>query len=349
MKKVLKVIGIVLGIIILIPVAFLAYLRIVMYDPESTEELEFSSSTRTISAGTDLSVLSFNIGYAGYNKDEDFFMDGGKGVLPESKDAVLENLAGISSIITQEDCDIVFAQEVDIDSHRSYNINEAAYLKSSIGEDYSFACNYNVVFIPYPIPPIGKVNSGLATYTDLNVTEAVRYALPDTAPWYMSMGYLKRCLLVERIPVEGTDHELVIVNQHLEAYTDEVNRDMQMEVLCGLIEEEYEKGNYVLVGGDFNQAFAENNNPPLRSETGWLPGSISAEELPEGFSLAVSDNAPSCRSLEEPFTDNDTSQVYIIDGFIVSDNIEVESVEIHDHGFEYSDHNPVRLQIRLKP
>ena len=349
MKKVLKIIGIVLGIIILIPILFLLFLRIVMYDPEAVEDVEYTSGSRKVAAGDVLSVLSFNIGYAGYNDGEDFFMDGGEGVLPKSRDDVIDNLSGISAIITGEDCDIALLQEVDVDSRRSYHINELAYLGSSTGLPRAFACNYKVIFIPYPIPPIGQVNGGVATFTDLEVTDAKRIALPDTAPWYMSMGYLKRCLLVERIPVEGTDHELVIVNQHLEAYTEEEKRDLQMAVLCDLIEEEYQKGNYVIVGGDFNQEFSVNDNPPLLSDTGWIPGEVTEEDIPDGFSLAVADNAPSCRSLEEPFKDNETSQVYIIDGFIVSNNLEVRLVEVHDYGFKNSDHNPVRLEVRLKP
>lgn len=39
---------------------------------------------------------------------------------------------------------------------------------------------------------------------------------------------------------------------------------------------------------------------------------------------------------------------YTIDGFIVSPNVEVTSVETLDAGFAYSDHNPVKLQVKLK-
>ena len=36
------------------------------------------------------------------------------------------------------------------------------------------------------------------------------------------------------------------------------------------------------------------------------------------------------------------TQHYVLDGFIVSPNIEVLSVETQSLGFRYSDHNPVR-------
>ena len=41
------------------------------------------------------------------------------------------------------------------------------------------------------------------------------------------------------------------------------------------------------------------------------------------------------------------SQHYVIDGFILSPNVELVSVNTLDEGFTYSDHNPVKLQVKL--
>ena len=38
----------------------------------------------------------------------------------------------------------------------------------------------------------------------------------------------------------------------------------------------------------------------------------------------------------------------MIDGFILSPNVELTSVQTQDDGFRFSDHNPVLLNIRLK-
>ena len=38
----------------------------------------------------------------------------------------------------------------------------------------------------------------------------------------------------------------------------------------------------------------------------------------------------------------------VIDGFILSPNVELTSVQTQDDGFRFSDHNPVLLSIRLK-
>ncbi len=38
----------------------------------------------------------------------------------------------------------------------------------------------------------------------------------------------------------------------------------------------------------------------------------------------------------------------VIDGFLVSPNVEIASVKTLDLGFAHSDHNPVRVKLRTK-
>jgi hypothetical protein len=61
-------------------------------------------------------------------------------------------------------------------------------------------------------------------------------------------------------------------------------------------------------------------------------------------------DVPTCRSLDQPYAgaDHDTFQYYVIDGFIVSSNIEVKSCETRDIGFVQTDHNPVLMECVLK-
>ena len=47
-------------------------------------------------------------------------------------------------------------------------------------------------------------------------------------------------------------------------------------------------------------------------------------------------------------SDDSSFQFYLIDGFIVSDNIEVETLKTLDRGFVNSDHNPVYMTFTLK-
>ena len=52
------------------------------------------------------------------------------------------------------------------------------------------------------------------------------------------------------------------------------------------------------------------------------PVVLEAESLPEGWSYVFDDSSPTCRLLDAPY-DAETSQHYVLDGFIVSPNMEV--------------------------
>lgn len=348
-KKTLKFIRNILIIIAAALVCILLYLTIREYRPDERESLETGSGTETLSAGDSFSVLTWNTGYAGLDSGEDFFMDGGAGVRPDSREEIEENLKGISSILQEQDTDVMFLQELDRNARRSYHVDELTWYEDALGTDGSFAYNYKCDFVPYPWPPIGKVEAGIATLTDYQVTEASRISLPESFKWPVKTCNLKRCMLETRIPVEGTDHELVLINFHLEAYDSGEGKAAQSAILAQKLTEEYEKGNYVIAGGDFNQTFDGIDAYPILNTEYWVPGVYSEEDIPEGFSLQAAQNVPSCRLLNAPYSGNyEDSQVYVIDGFLVSDNLTVDRITNIDTEFAYSDHQPVRLEVTLK-
>ena len=295
-----------------------------------------------------LEILSWNIGYAGLGKDSDFFMDGGKEVQAADGETVYSYLDGIADFLKDEDPDLLMLQEVDRNSKRTYGMDEAAILAR--GES-AFAYNYSCPFVPYPMPPIGRVNSGLLTSTDFAIADAQRLALPCPFDWPVRTANLKRCLLVSYLPIEGSDKQLVLVNLHLEAYDDGEGKLAQTKMLLDFVSAEYEKGNYVIAGGDFNQTFPGSMEKyPIVHDDYWVPGMLDGADLPEGWSYVYDVDSPTCRLLNRPYDVNDTenNQHYVLDGFIVSPNVEVESVENVDLQFRYSDHNPVKLVVNLK-
>ena len=166
MKKFGKILGgIILGIVLILLVA-VAILTALEYRPDQIETLNTTSGKQSISTGDSMTILTYNTGYAGLSKDEDFFMDGGSKVMPETKDLVKHNMKGIAGILNDADADVCFLQEVDIDSKRSYHINEKAYYEKALGVNGIFACNFKCVYVPYPLPTIGKVESGLVMYLE---------------------------------------------------------------------------------------------------------------------------------------------------------------------------------------
>ena len=347
MKKILKALLIVLLVLVVALGALLGWLTATEYRPAATEALLLRGSSNRAVPAEELTVLCWNIGYAGLGKNEDFFMDGGTRAKPESSAVVTAYLSGIAAGIDAADANLVMLQEVDTDSSRTYGIDETTALIRSVGVH---ALNYSCPFVPVPLPPMGKVHSGLFTTADHAVTEAERVSLPCPFSWPLRVANLKRCLLLTRLPVEGSERELVLVNLHLEAYDDGEGKIAQTKQLMELLGEEYEKGNYVIAGGDFNQIFPggleayPNTHPEL-----WTPGILEEESLPEGFRYVCDLSVPTCRLLNQPYTPSDAAgtQYYVIDGFIVSPNVDVASVETLDYGFENSDHNPVRISVRL--
>ena len=340
-------------VVILAAVGMVAFLSITEYKPADSENIEITGeSMRRLRLEREISLLTFNIGYGALGDNADFFMDGGKSVKTADKDRVNKNLGGMLENIKEIDPDILLIQEIDRNSSRSHKIDEYQKFKNELTKyAFSFANNFKVAFLPYPLPPIGKVDSGIATGSVFGAKSAERVQLPIPFSWPVRMANLKRCALISRIPVEKSDKELVIFNLHLEAYDSGEGKVAQTEMLSELLKAEAEKGNYVIAGGDFNQIFSNLDKEGYEVKAGmWQPGEIDVSALDEGFECLMDASTPTCRSLDKAYKDADktTFQYYLIDGFIVSDNIEVKSCETQDLGFKDSDHNPVLLKAVLK-
>lgn len=357
LKRILKIFAIILLLFLLSLGAFLAFLSVTEYRPgkfetANTESPKESRPEILDSSGHLLRILSWNTGYAGLDAEADFFMDGGTMVNPKSQDTVKQNISSIAEFLKQSNYDICLLQEVDRDSDRTKNTDELHFYSEQTGLGFSYAPNYRCKFVPYPLPPIGKIDSGIATMSNLEMKETPeRVSLPCPFSWPVRLANLKRCLLVTRYPIKGTDQELVAVNLHLEAYDDGEGKKAQTDALVKILQEEYEKGNYIIAGGDFNQTFPKSLDVfPIINPELWTPGVINEDMLPEGWSLAYDVSTPSCRLLNQPYDpDSAHTQYYIIDGFIASPNVKIDTVKTVDLKFANSDHNPVELQITLKP
>ena len=351
MRKALKTIGIVLLAVVILAGGLIGYLTITEFRPASVQDAAQTAgqTSATLRAGESIRVLTFNTGYAGLDKSQDFFMDGGSGVSPTGGRAkVEENLAGILAAIQEANAQIVLLQEVDQSSVRTNRIDETAYYQQNTGLNAAYAVNYQCGFVPFPLPPIGAVKSGVLTLSAYQPAQAQRQSLPVPFKWPIRVANLKRCLLVERIPVADNGRELVLINLHLEAYDDGEGKVAQTRQLLDFIHQEYEKGNYVIAGGDFNQTFEGVQRFGGSWEGKWTPGVFTEDELPQGVRLVYDPSLHTCRSLDRAYTgDRDNHVFYLIDGFLVTDNVQVEDVHTVDLDFAYSDHNPMLMQVTL--
>jgi endonuclease/exonuclease/phosphatase family metal-dependent hydrolase len=351
-KRILIIFGIAAGTVIIFAAGFIGFLTIAEYRPAPVQPLEIKNhALRRPAAGDSISLLSWNIGYASLDSSQDFFMDGGKTVRPPTSENVMRNTSAIHDFINGAGCNIVLIQEVDSASKRSYYLDQTAALGDSFPGSSAFALNFHCAFVPFPFPEfIGKVSSGLLTLNSFETSEALRISLPNPFKWPVRAANLKRCLLVSRIPLENSTAQLVVVNLHLEAYDSSGGREAQTAMLMELLYREYAQGNYCIAGGDFNQNFPgiDTRRFALKNSEHFVPGTLSQSLLAEGWRFAADTQTPSCRLLNEPYSGNEeTTQYYVIDGFIISPNVELVSVQTFDLQHRNSDHNPVKLEVRL--
>lgn len=336
----------------------IGYLLYLVFDysriPDSVSlEVVGEGSGDVLSVGEEYTVSTYNIGFGAYTRDFTFFMDGGKQSWAESPESVRWCLDGAADTVGAMDCDFILLQEVDTDSTRSYHIDQASFFKERFGGYYStFASNYHSSFLAYPFTePHGASNAGIMTFSRYEITSAIRRSLPISTGITKFLD-LDRCYSKSRIPVEG-GKELVIYNAHMSAYggSPEI-RTAQMTMLFLDMKIEYSKGNYCIAGGDYNHDLLGNSvellNGMKTADFDWAQP-LPTELLPEGISVCTdytSPLQPSCRNCDEPYTEGNFT--IVVDGFIVSDNVEVKTLENINTGFEYSDHNPVKMEFILK-
>ncbi|MED2516020.1 endonuclease/exonuclease/phosphatase family protein, partial [Bacillus thuringiensis] len=133
MKKFFKIVFICVLVVAGIVGGFLAYMTLTKEQPADVTSLKVENNKeRVLATGNEFKVTTFNIGYAGLDKDQDFFMDGGKGSGSSSKEQTETNLKNMLSFLQNENSDFALLQEVDIKSLRSFDVNEHEFLKKGL-------------------------------------------------------------------------------------------------------------------------------------------------------------------------------------------------------------------------
>ena len=312
------------------------------------DKVSLSQSSKEIQSISDstFEFISWNVGFFGLGEESDFFYDGGEDVF-QSKETVQKNMNGVLSLIKeQSNVDFFLLQEVDSFSWRSQKVNfldSIAEIKNSF--TIHLALNYASSFVPIPLyNPMGPTFSGLFSMSNFKVKEAIRHDLGTASYWPKRLFYLKRCFLTQRIQLE--EKELVVVNIHNSAY-DQYGEKKQKEMkqLLQFVDAEYKKGNYVVVGGDWNQSPPNYKHKEMPAY--FLNTHLSNEDIPKGWKWVADVTTPTNRKLNKPYSKEHSFQT-VIDHFLVSPNVQVDSVSVINMHFKYSDHQPVYLKVSLK-
>ena len=345
---------------------FILYVLIVLihgtitdFQPEQEIELSIAAKNQSGLDRDSLSLLIWNLGYAGLGKESSFFYDeggmlfAGNGMVRPPQNLVAKNQTGILRVLQSEPADLYLLQEVDVNSKRSYYMNQ--YLQiDSLFESFNSTLGVNYYSPRVPIPILepwrayGKVESGLATFSRFAIEKAIRYQLPGEYPWPTKIFQLDRCVTEHRLSLSG-GKSLVFYNIHNSAYDKGGKlKAQQMQFLKELFLKEFNAGNYVIAGGDWNQC------PPYWPFDRFMPGrgqgysqiNIDPEFLPQEWTWAYDARTPTNRKVAAPFEKGKTF-VTIIDFFLVSPNVKVKKVEALNLDFDFSDHQPLRMEVEL--
>lgn len=190
------------------------------------------------------------------------------------------------------------------------------------------------------------------TYSRFEMHDAQRVELPVEEGLTRFLD-LDRCYSKVYMPTEN-GKEVVLYNLHLSAYSSDGSISVkQLELLLEDMQQEAEKGNYCIAGGDFNKDIAGNSSEVFgcaNSDYTW------AQPLPEGMVekygmvLTVPEMTyPTCRNADSAY--HAGQYVVTVDGFLTSRNVQSVSARVwaesEDQLFLYSDHNPVMLVFSL--
>jgi endonuclease/exonuclease/phosphatase family metal-dependent hydrolase len=347
-KRILKVLLVVIVAIVTGFAGIIIYAIITDYRPGEKEIISTGVTTKVLNDTMEISLLTWNIGYCGLDKGMDFFYDGGTRVFTPRPNCI-KNLSEINKFLKQNDsADFLLLQEVDKDSKRSYHINEFDSLKKSLKDYFPFfAKNYDVFFVPVPpATPMGKVISGLTTFSKYQPSSSVRYSFPGKYGFPKQLFMLDRCFLVNRYPLSD-GRELLIINTHNEAFDPGQIRRAQMAYLKDFLLAEYKNGNFVIIGGDWNQTPPDFQSHFSANKTDTTQMVIPADFLPSDWKWLFDNTTPSERNVVTAYNPASTT-TNIFDFFLISPNIKKVSVEGIQLNFENSDHNPVRVKIKLQ-
>lgn len=285
-------------------------------------------------------LLTWNLGYAGLGAETDFLIEGGKRLRIEDSTLPRRWMNGIADFLASRTEDVLMLQEVARASWANHRTDVFGALRTRL-PDRARAYAHEVR-LPVPFGYGNEMGCAMFSASGLGGTQAM-----ERLPGHGRSFVRQYPALILRFDHQGAPFTLI--DAHLSAFDAGARlRARQLERLLRIGAAEFAAGRHVVIGADFNYELC---SPPRPHTTdlklmAWLhPFPDGA--LPEGWRLAFDPAVPTFRSGNKPYVPGE-NYAGVIDGFIVSPNLEVLTVEGIDLAFAASDHNPVSLTVRAR-
>lgn len=337
---------ILMGSVLAVAALLLAFVFLNLSYKQKSGQIRVIGATDLPKAGNEISVTTWNLGYAGLGADSDFIADGGVNYLPPGKSTVLKNLDGIGGQLENLDSDVFIFQEIARNSPLNYWVDVFAGVKKRFhGWSRIFSPDVHAVMAPSFL----RLDHGLGAFSRLAIVDAERRLLPLEDDRYAGIILRQYLMQVLRLPTKSGG-KWTVINIHLAAFDkDGLVRRRQLREVLAFAQEEFGKGNAVIIGGDWNMEFVKDKFPH-RSETKhrfWLQD-FPLDVLPAGWTPSFDASTPSVRTLYQPYEEG-VNYSTIIDAFVVSPNVETVEVKGYKLQFRFSDHQPVTARFRFRP
>ena len=291
-------------------------------------------------AGADLRVLTWNIGYGALGKDADLYVDGGRSLRTLSKPQIAAGSNAIAQNLSRLPCDIMCLQEVAQAGILTRNLDVRSIIDEALpNRNRYFWTDLKTVLLP----PLLSVSHGMATYTAKMSNQCRIIALPDATAYMLGFAKKPYVGMMNTMPIRDTDKAWVIINIHLPIFnTTPATRAAQLGRLFDVAKQEYDKGNYVVIAGDWNTrlcetSFEHTTDPKFLT----IYENFPQDSLPDGWKIGTDPKTPTVRAIHSAFAKGQTYTT-IFDGFVVSPNVQMSSVTTLDQNFTHSDHQLVK-------
>ncbi len=265
-------------------------------------------------------------------------MDGGNRFIPSSRSHVRKNINGILSYVSEHDADVLLLQEVSFGSVLNYWHNIEKKIRSNLTSFNSkFATNFKLPLILRWL----RNEHGLSTYvSDKHTTNHLAVRKYQASEVYYRV-IKRKDRFISTLLTPKTGDPVAIINTHLASFDDQgLIRKQQCAEVMAYAQDLYRTGVQVIIGADWNMQLA----PQQLYNTSSRHFEFPKEMLPRNWLIQSCPNTPTARSTNQPY-EKGVSDTAVIDGFVCSPGITVESVRTVDLHFEYSDHHPVEIVI----
>lgn len=313
------------------------------YKPSSVRLYQWHSPQ--VISKDELEIIIWNLGYGGLGKDSNFVFDGGKDWRPKSKVVVEQNVSGIINFLKSTTPDLFLFQEIAKPSFMNHRVNVLDSVVAALHKyQHIYISDFQTRLIPAPL----SINSGLAVFAKSGLVSSSESRLLPLEPRRLGAFRKYYQMVVNHISTTTKDKEWIVINLHLAAFDSNADvRAKQMQEVRSFAIEQYQLGNFVVIGGDWNLRLTKTDFPHTTEEKYlfWIHD-LPDDAFPPDWKIVADSNVPSVRTLHKEYVPNE-NYVTVIDGFITSPNVENMLVEAKDLGFANSDHNPVKASFSV--